>query len=325
MSADTHHPVRRRLGRTEIEITPIGLGTWQFSEAQSIHRFIWSRIEPKVTEDIVAAALAGGINWFDTAEAYGAGRSERALARALSAAGRRAGDVVIATKWQPVLRRAGSIRRTIDQRLSNLSPFGIDLHQVHNPASFSSVEAEMDAMADLVLQGKIRAVGVSNFSAERMRRAHVALAGYGIPLASNQVKYSLLDRRIEGNGVLDAAKELGVTIIAYSPLEMGLLTGKFHRDAGLLKSRPIGRRISLRRKIERSRPLVAALEEIAAGHGVTPAQVALNWLVNAHGDTVVAIPGASKPAHAQESAGAIAFSLAPEELSRLDELTRTFQ
>jgi aryl-alcohol dehydrogenase-like predicted oxidoreductase len=325
MSADTHSPTKRRLGRTEIEITPIGLGTWQFSEAQSIHRFIWSRIEPKVTEEIVAAALAGGINWFDTAEAYGAGRSERALARALSAAGRRVGDVVIATKWQPVLRRAGSIRHTIDERLSNLSPFGIDLHQVHNPASFSSIEAEMEAMADLVLQSKIRAVGVSNFSAKRMQRAHAALARRGIPLASNQMKYSLLDRRIEGNGVLDAAKELGVTIIAYSPLEMGLLTGKFHNDAGLLKSRPIGRRFSLGRKIERSRPLIAALGKIAGEHGVTPAQVALNWLVNAHGDTVVAIPGASKPAHAQESAGAMAFSLAGEEVSRLEDLTRQFR
>ncbi len=325
MSADTQHPRSRRLGRTEIEITPIGLGTWQFSEAQSIHRFIWSKIEPQVTDEIVAAALDGGINWFDTAEAYGGGRSERALARALSAAGRRKGDVVIATKWQPVLRRAGSIKRTIEQRLANLSPFDIDLHQVHNPASFSSVDAEMDAMADLVLQGKIRAVGVSNFSAARMRRAHAALARRGIPLASNQMKYSLLDRRIERNGVLGAAKELGVTIIAYSPLEMGLLTGKFHLDPGLLKSRPIGRRFSLRRKIERSRPLIAVLEEIAGEHGVSPAQVALNWLVNLHGESVVAIPGASKPAHAQESAGAMSFSLTPEELSRLSDLTRNFR
>ncbi len=325
MSSDRRSPTTRRLGRTEIEITPIGLGTWQFSEAQSIHRFIWSKIDPEVTDEIVASALGGGINWFDTAEAYGGGRSERALARGLSAAGRRKGDVAIATKWQPVLRRAGSITRTIDQRLKNLSPFGIDLHQVHNPASFSSVNAEMVAMADLVLEGKIRAVGVSNFSAARMRRAHAALARRGIPLASNQMKYSLLDRRIEGNGVLDAAKELGVTIIAYSPLEMGLLTGKFHSDTELLKSRPIGRRFSLRRKIERSRPLVAALEEIAAGHGVTPAQVALNWLVNAHGDTVVAIPGASKPAHAQESAGAMAFALASAEVSRLGDLTRGFR
>ena len=321
VSADTQNLTKRRLGRTEIEITPIGLGTWQFSEGRSIHGLIWSKIEPQVTDEIVATALDGGINWFDTADAYGGGRSERTLAHALRAAGKHNRDVVIATKWQPVLRRAGSIGRTIDQRLKNLSPFGIDLHQVHNPASFSSVDAEMDAMADLALQGKIRAVGVSNFSADRMRRAHAALARRGIPLASNQVKYSLLDRHIEGNGVLDAAKELGVTIIAYSPLEMGLLTGKFHRDAELLKSRPIGRRFALRRKIERSRPLIAALEEIAVEHGVTPAQVALNWLVNTHGDTVVAIPGASKPAHAQESAGAMTFALGSEEVFRLRDLT----
>ena len=217
-----------------------------------IHGLIWSRIDGNLTAEIVAAAVAGGVNWFDTAEAYGGGRSERALARALTAAGKQPGDVVIATKWQPVLRRADSIKRTIDRRLKNLSPFGIDLHQVHNPASFSSVEAEMEAMADLVEAGKIRAVGVSNFSAERMRRAHAALARRGVPLASNQVKYSLLDRAIERNGVLDAAKELGVTIIAYSPLEMGLLTGKFHRDADLLRRIPIGRRFSLRRKVERS-------------------------------------------------------------------------
>lgn len=323
MPVDTPTFAKRRLGRTEIEITPIGLGTWQFSEAQSFHRFVWSKIEPQVTEEIVAAALAGGINWFDTAEAYGGGRSERALAAALSAAGKHNRDVVIATKWQPVLRRAGSIKRTIGARLKNLAPFDIDLHQVHNPASFSSVEAEMEAMADLLLEGKIRAIGVSNFSAARMRRAQAALARRGLLLASNQVKYSLLDRRIEGNGVLDAARELGVTIIAYSPLEMGLLTGKFHRDPDLLERLPIGRRLSLRRKIERSRPLVAALEEIAGTHGVTPAQVALNWLVHAHGDTVVAIPGASKPAHAQESAGAMAFRLSDEELSRLGDLTRS--
>jgi aryl-alcohol dehydrogenase-like predicted oxidoreductase len=322
MSTDTPNVTKRRLGRTQIEITPIGLGTWQFSEGRSINGLVWSRIDPHVTEEIVATALAGGINWFDTAEAYGGGRSERALAHALTAAGKRQGDVVIATKWQPLLRRAASIRGTIDRRLKNLSPFGIDLHQVHNPASFSSVEAEMDAMADLVPQGKIRAVGVSNFSAERMRRAHAALARRDVPLASNQVKYSLLDRRIERNGVLDTAGELGVTIIAYSPLEMGLLTGKFHRDAELLKSRPIGRRFALRRKIERSRPLMSALEEIAAGHGVTPAQVALNWLINARGDTVVAIPGASRPAQARESAAAMAFALTREELSRLDEVTR---
>ena len=312
----------RHLGQTDIEITPIGLGAWQFSEAQSFHRLIWSKIETQETNEIVKAALDGGITWFDTAEAYGGGRSERGLARALTDAGKTSSDVIVATKWQPIMRTARSIGKTINQRLENLSPFSIDLHQVHNAASFSSVDAEMNAMADLFEAGQIRAVGVSNFSAERMRQAHEALARRGLPLASNQVKYSLLDRSIERNGVLDAARELGMTIIAYSPLEMGLLTGKFHQDPELLRRRPIGRRFSLRRKVERSRPLIATLREIAASHGVVASQVALSWLVNFHHDTVVAIPGASRPEHAHESAGAMALTLTAEEMGRIDELTR---
>ncbi len=313
----------RRLGKTDIEVTPIGLGTWQFSEGRTIHGFIWPKIEVGETNEIVKAALDGGINWFDTAEVYGGGRSERGLARALTDAGRTSDDVIVATKWQPIMRTARSIGKTIDQRLENLSPFSIDLHQVHNAASFSSVDAEMNAMADLVEAGKIGAVGVSNFSADRMRQAYEALDRRGLRLASNQVKYSLLDRHIEDDGVLDAAKELGVTIIAYSPLEMGLLTGKFHRDPDLLRKRPIGRRFTLGRKVERSRPLVEALEEIAKAHNATPAQVALSWLVNFHGDVVVAIPGASRPDQARESAGALDLVLSDEEMQRIDQSTRS--
>lgn len=313
----------RRLGKTDIEVTPIGLGTWQFSEGRTIHGLIWTKIEEGETNEIVKAALDGGINWFDTAEAYGGGRSERGLARALTDAGRTSNNVIVATKWQPVMRTARSIGKTIDQRLENLSPFSIDLHQVHNPASFSSVDAEMNAMADLVEAGKIRAVGVSNFSAARMRQSYEALGRRGLRLASNQVKYSLLDRHIEGDGVLGAAKELGVTIIAYSPLEMGLLTGKFHRDPDLLRRRPIGRRFTLRRKVERSRPVVEALEEIAKAHDATPAQVALSWLVNFNGDVVVAIPGASRPDQARESAGALELVLSDEEMQRIDQITRS--
>ncbi len=313
----------RRLGKTDIEITPIGLGTWQFSEGRTIHGLIWPKIEEGETNEIVKAALDGGINWFDTAEAYGGGRSERGLARALTDAGKTSNDVIVATKWQPIMRTARSIGKTIDQRLDNLSPFSIDLHQVHNPASFSSVDAEMNAMADLVEAEKIRAVGVSNFSADRMRQACEALARRGLRLASNQVKYSLLDRHIEDDGVLDAAKELGVTIIAYSPLEMGLLTGKFHRDPNLLKKRPIGRRFTLGRKVERSRPVVQALEEIAKKHDGTPAQVALSWLVNFNGEVVVAIPGASRPDQARESAGALKLALSDEEMQRIDQNSRS--
>jgi aryl-alcohol dehydrogenase-like predicted oxidoreductase len=319
---------RRRLGRTSIEITPIGLGCWQFSGGHGFVGGFWEALSQEAVDEIVRVALAGGINWFDTAEAYGKGRSERALARALADAGRKDGDVVVATKWWPIPRTARTIRTTIDERLRCLDGFSIDLHQVHQPFSFSSVEAEMEAMADLVAAKKIRAVGVSNFSAARTRRAHAALAKRGIPLASNQVRYSLVDRRIESNGVLDAARELGVTIIAYSPLGQGILSGRFHDDPGLIHSRPGPRRhMSAFRAsgLARTRPLVDEVRRIAAAHAVTPSQVALNWLLHAHGETVVAIPGASRPRHAEEASGAMGFRLVPEEMSRLEELSRPFR
>ena len=177
-------------------------------------------------------------------------------------------------------------------------------------------------MADLVKSGKIRAIGVSNFGAERMRRAHAALQKRGLSLASNQVQYSLWDRSIEHNGILESSKELGITIIAWGPLASGLLTGKFHQDPDMLSQTPLGRRTILRSRIEKSRPLVNMLVEIGEKYEATPAQVALNWLINFHGETVVAIPGASKVKHAEESAGAMHFKLSEEELTRLDVVTR---
>jgi aryl-alcohol dehydrogenase-like predicted oxidoreductase len=319
---------RRRLGRTPIEITPIGLGCWQFSGGFGLVGGFWEALAQETVDDIVRVSLAGGINWFDTAEAYGRGRSEKALARALGAAGRRDGDVVVATKWWPIPRTAKSIGTTIDDRLRCLGGFSIDLHQVHQPFSFSSVEAEMEAMADLVEAKRIRAVGVSNFSASRMRRAHAALEKRGIPLASNQVRYSLVDRGIESNGILAAARELGVTVIAYSPLGQGILSGRFHADPALIRSRPGPRRYMAPFRpsgLARTRPLVEELQRIAAARGVTPSQVALNWLLHFHGETVVAIPGASRPRHAEEAAGAMAFRLAAEEMARLDDLSRPFR
>jgi len=198
---------------------------------------------------IIQAALDGGINWFDTAEIYGGGVSERSLATGLKASGRRAGDVAVATKWFPLFRTAGNIPQTIAERLRYLDGFPIDLYYIHQPYSFSSPEAEMNAMADLVEAGKIRSVGVSNFNPERMRRAHAALHKRGLPLATNQVRYSLLDRKIETDGILETARQLGVTITAYTPLASGLLTGKYHRSPELLKYKPFYWRSRIKRKL----------------------------------------------------------------------------
>lgn len=312
---------RRALGRTDIAVTPIGLGVMQFAGGSGVFRAMFPPIEQTAMTDIVRAALDGGIGWFDTAEMYGGGRSERGLAAALDALDVRPGRVTIATKWLPFLRSARNIGATIGERQAALDPYTIDLHQIHQPWSFSSPEAEMDAMADLVEAGVIRAVGVSNFDERRMRRAHAALARRGLPLASNQVHVSLLHREIEANGVLAAARELGVTIIAYSPLDSGLLTGKFHFEPERLKATPIGRRMGLRRKLDRSRPLIDALESIAEAYDATLAQVALAWLLDRYGETVVAIPGASRPKHAADAAGALDLTLTEREIERLDEVS----
>ena len=214
---------KRQLGNTEIEITPVGLGCWQFC-GSGFGRLYWNSPLQSEVNDIVKMALDGGISWFDTAEAYGSGKSEQAISTALVKAGKSNGDVIIATKWLPILRTAKNILRTFSKRQHFLSPFKIDLYQVHFPGSFSSIEAQMNAMATLVKEGKIGSVGVSNFSVEQMRQAHAALEKHGLPLASNQVRFNLLDRMIEKQGILDTAKELGITIIAYSPLAQGLLT-----------------------------------------------------------------------------------------------------
>jgi len=319
--------MRRRLGKTDIEVTPVGLGSWQFSAGQGLAGKFWEAIPQSVVDQVVEASLAGGINWFDTAEMYGNGASERALAKALRSAGKTNGEVVVATKWSPILRTAASIKSTIQQRLTCLAPFAIDLHQVHNPLGFSSVEAEMRAMADLVADKKIHAAGVSNFNVSRMRRAHAALANYGLALASNQVKYSLLDRRVESDGTLAVAKELGVTIIAYSPLEQGLLTGKYHQNPKYVRTRP-GPRKWMRRfraqGLERSRPLIEELGKIALAHGATSGQIALAWLYQFH-QNVVVIPGASRIEQALENQGALELTLSPHELDRLDQLSRQFR
>jgi len=316
---------RRRLGHTDIEITPIGLGTWQLAGGKGFDSLVWQDVPNDVTDEIIGKALGGGINWFDTAEAYGMGRSERRLALALQQAGAGEEDILVATKWMPFARTAASLGRSIGTRQECLRPYPVGLLQIHQPIALASVKAQMEAMADLVDAGKIRAVGISNFPSPMMRRAHAALAARGIPLASNQVKISLLNRHIETNGTLKAARQLGMTLIAWSPLEMGVLTGKFHQDPGLLKSRPMGRQMFMRMRMERSRDLIKALEEIAAANGVTAAVVALSWLVNYYGETVVAIPGATKVSQVEQNLQANELRLTESEMIRIDELSSRFR
>jgi aryl-alcohol dehydrogenase-like predicted oxidoreductase len=301
---------------TDIKVTPIGLGVWQFSDGG-----FWSALSTKTMNAIVKTSLDEGINWFDTAEAYGGGKSERNLSVALKTAGKKDGDIIIATKWNPILRRAKRILTTIDERLYHLDGFSIDLYQIHNPASVSTIKNQMRNMAKLVEKGKIKSVGVSNFTTKMMRKAHEELEKYDIPLASNQVIYSLLRRKKDHNGFLDAAKELGIKIIAYSPLEQGLLTGRFHKNTDARKQIGFARKYYsvTNSKVKRTKELIDTLDQIGQKHEVNISTVALSWLINYHKNLVIAIPGASKPEQVSMNAEAMRTKLSSSELKEIDE------
>ena len=251
------------------------------------------------------ASVAAGATLFDTAEMYGAGASERRLGEL--AHGR---DVLIATKFPPtMLSRADAMPRALERSLELLQRTTVDLYMHHYPSRWVSIPRLMNLMADAVEQGKVRAVGVSNYSADQMRLAHAVLAERGIPLASNQVEYSLLHRQPETDGVLDACRELGVTLIANQPLANGALTGKFvdgARPTGFRRFMPRFRGQAARGRRLRSSPCSA---RSASAHGRSPAQVALRWLIE--NELVVPIPGAKNGRQAADNAGALAFSLDP--------------
>jgi aryl-alcohol dehydrogenase-like predicted oxidoreductase len=221
------------------------------------------------------------------------------------------GEVLVDASFSPVTR----VRyRTEDTRVGQKTNYDRLILEIWTNGTISPEMALVEA-------GKIRSVGVSNFNARQMRRAHKALQKRALPLAANQVRYSLMDRSIEKNGILDTAEELGITITAYTPLASGLLTGKYHKNPDLLKEKAWYWRARLQSGVNKSRSVVIALEEISLKYKATPAQVALNWVINSHGEMVVTIPGATKVSQAEESAGAMKFKLTADEMARLNKLS----
>jgi aryl-alcohol dehydrogenase-like predicted oxidoreductase len=308
------------LGRTQLRVPRLGLGAMVWGDMSTAPQWNPARraYGPTSSEndqrDALDVSLAAGVNLIDTAAMYGKGASERRVGELTE--GR---DVVIATKFPfGFFARADSLPATLDASLARLRRPVIDLYQIHFPSRWMSIQTLMGLMADAVEAGKVRAVGVSNYSATQMREAHAALARRGIPLASNQVQYSLLRRDPETDGVLDACRDLGVTLIAYMPLASGALTGKYSAD-----HRPAGwRRYSgtFRGKgITRLGRVNGALREIAQRHGKTPSQVALRWLIQQPG--VLPIPGAKTGRQAAQNAGALTFMLTDDEMAELRNAT----
>jgi len=198
----------------------------------------------------------------------------------------------------------------------------VDLYQIHGWNPTYPIEESMEAMRRLQEEGKTRSIGVSNFLPEQMERALKVC-----PFSSNQVRYSLLDRSIETNGVLDAARDLGMTIIAYSPLAQGILSGRFHDEPGLAGRLPGFRKYMpgfRRGGLEKSRPVIEALRRIAPTYGATPVQVALNWVITKAGRTVVAIPGASRAGQVDDFLAAMSFRLSGADREELDRISAPF-
>lgn len=313
----------RKLGHSDLEVSPVGLGVIQFAGGSGALQSVIPAIPQDQRVEILKTALEGNINWFDTAELYGAGRSEKFLAEALDELGDSSQQTIIATKWSPYLRFAGNLKKTIQERLDKLNPYPIGLYQIHNPKSLSSPKAEMNAMADLVEEGKIRAIGVSNFNPEQMRKAQETLDNRGLGLASNQVNYNLLNRQIEKSGVLETARELGISLIAWAPLASGVLTGKYHKNPDILARIPAVRSKKVEKQIELSQPVIEVLDEIASKYETEPAQVALSWVIN-QGQDIVAVTGVSRVGHVLEGIGAMKLQLSEKDITRLDQVSRKF-
>lgn len=310
-----------RLGADGPTVSALGVGTWSWGDS-----LFWQYGKDYGANDVqqaFEASLAAGITFFDTAEVYGLGKSEELLGGFIQATDT---PVAVATKYFPLPWRfkPQAVADALTASLKRLQMATVALYQVHWPFDFlMGQKTLMNALADEVKQGRIQSIGVSNYSASQMHQAHSYLAERGIPLAVNQVQYSLLHRKIESNGVLSAAKDLGMTILAYSPLAQGLVTGKYTLDT---YQPPTGaRRLDPRfskdglRKIE---PLITVLREVGQHYDKTPAQVALNWLMGQ--GSVVPIPGAKNAKQAQQNAGALGWSLTPDDLKKISEASKSW-
>jgi aryl-alcohol dehydrogenase-like predicted oxidoreductase len=314
------------LGRSDVRVSRLGIGAMTWGDPSGLSRRLsMAKLAyggPRGIEDeraALEASVTAGVTLFDTAAMYSGGAAERRLGELA-----RGHEIQVSTKFPATFRaRADEMPATLEASLQRLGRDAIDLYLHHFPGGRVSIARLMALMADAVAAGKVRSVGVSNYSADQLRHAHAALAERGIPLAAIENGYSLLDRRVETNGVLAACRELGVTLIAYQPLASGALTGKYADG-----TRPPGLRRFMLRYFRGSNraavvPVVALLREIGVRHGRTPAQVALRWLIE-QGD-VIPIPGAKDGAQARANAEALSFRLGPDEVDALDRATRAWR
>jgi aryl-alcohol dehydrogenase-like predicted oxidoreductase len=294
------------------KISKIGLGTWQFGAEEWGYGHSYAETQASA---IVRRALELGVTFFDTAEIYSSGRSEEILGRAL---GRHRESVFLATKMFPVVpsafvlkqRAVASTRRTGSSRL--------DLYQVHYPNPLVSDRTLMRGMRSLQRAGVIAEVGVSNYSLARWRAAEESL---GSRVLSNQVEYSLVHRSPE-HELLPFAESHHRVVIAFSPLAMGLLSGKYHGTAPPTNLVRAANPLFGPESLARTSELISVLREVADAHSATPAQIALAWVI--HSPAVVAIPGAATVEQLESNVAAAEITLADDEYFALRQASARF-
>lgn len=313
-----------KLGASELKVTKLGIGAWSWGDTSYWNNFEWDDRKMKAAKNAFDASIDGGITFFDTAEVYGsrasfgAINSETLLGRFIKERKEKDPEVevAVATKFAALPWRLGrqSVLSALKDSLSRLGLSSVELYQLHWPGVWGN-EGYLDGLGDAVEQGLVKAVGVSNYREKRLRDAYKKLKMRGIPLASNQVNYSLIYRAPEENGVKATCDELGITLIAYSPIAQGTLTGKYTPE-----NLPTGPRsqIYTRDFLTKLQPLLNRIKEIGEKYSKTPTQVALNWLIAQ--DNVVPIPGAKNAEQAVEFAGALGWKLNNEEVNELRSL-----
>ncbi|HUI25876.1 MAG TPA: aldo/keto reductase [Candidatus Kryptonia bacterium] len=300
----------------------LGLGTWAWGDRSTWGMNGYDRSYNLDTiREAYRESIAAGVTFLDTAEMYGRGESERIIGRLLAEDPEHRSRVVIATKFFPAPQKvfvASALMASLRASLERLQLPWVHLYQIHGPISLRSHRAMADALAAAVRAGLVKAVGVSNYSGKETRAMHAALSRHGIRLATNQVEYSLLRTMPESTGLLRTCNELGIVVLAYSPIGQGRLTGKYSAN----NPPPSGRNFSNYPMAEID-PVVAELRRIGERHGgKTPSQVALNWVIS---KGAVPIPGAKSKAQAQQNAGALGWRLSAEDVQALDRVSKPGQ
>lgn len=309
----------RNLGQSGISVSAVGLGCMGLSE------FYGEPTQESEAINLLHRAVDLGITHFDTAEIYGQGRNEQLLGKAFAG---RWDQIVLATKFGPQRDPAtgafvgvdgspANVRNSCEKSLKRLGTEKIDLYYLHRVDPATQIEDTVGEMAQLVQEGKIGAIGLSEASARTIERAHAVHA-----IAALQTEYSIFSRDIEKD-ILSTCVELGISLVAYSPLGRGMLTGRYTSTSDRPTSETDFRAQMQPRfqpgNIESNLKLVEAIKEIAAQKGCVAAQVALAWVLD-QGDHVVAIPGTTKLANLQTNLGALDCRLTEENRATLNEL-----